>query len=51
MPCTQYIFFLSLQLCFEIIIQIFADKPDQLAHIFKHVIHTIPMQLDVYRIS
>jgi hypothetical protein len=35
----------------EIIIQICADIPDYFAHIFKHVIHTVPTQLDVYRIS
>ena len=51
MPYTQYIFFESSTLFFEIIIQICADIPDHFAHIFKHVIHTIPMQLDVYCIS
>jgi len=51
MPCTQYIFFETSTLFFEKITQICADIPDQFAHIFKHVIHTIPMQLDVHRIS
>jgi hypothetical protein len=35
----------------EIIIQICADIPDHFAHIYKHVIHTVSMQLDIYCIS
>ena len=34
----------------EIVIQICADIREHFAHIFKHVIHTVPMQLDVYPI-